>query len=64
MFSKNATFECSLNNDTIVYVACSQLNDLIQSEPNDLMFYTDSDNCQGQCRKSELTFLSVDNSVW
>jgi len=60
MFGNNVTFQCELNNGELVYVSCTQLNYLIQAEPNDLMFYTDADNNQGQCRKCELTFLSVE----
>lgn len=59
MFFEHVTFQCQLNEET-VYIDCTALNGLIMAEPNDWIFYTDSDNCQGQCRKKELTFLSVE----
>lgn len=59
MFGTNVTFQCLLDNDELVYVSCTELNEIIRAEPNDLIFYTDSDNNQGQCKKRELTFISV-----
>ncbi len=52
------TFLCDLNGTT-VYVACLELNEVIMAGPDDLMFYTDSDSCQGQCKKKELKFIMV-----
>ena len=59
MFKFNVTFKCQLADET-VYVDCSQLNSFINAESDALVFYTDLNNCQGQCRKSELTFISVE----
>ena len=56
------TFKCELNGET-VYIDCTDLNGLIMAEPNDLIFYSDYDGCQGQCRKKELTFLAIETYI-
>ena len=53
------TFKCQLADET-VYVNCIELNWLMIAEPNNWIYYIDSDNCQGQCRKKELIFISVE----
>jgi hypothetical protein len=57
-YNMKVVFQCDLNGET-VYVTATDLNGLISAGPNDLMFYTGSDNCQGQCKKKELTFLDI-----
>lgn len=59
MFYDHVTFQCYLSGIT-VWVSCTNLHGLIQAGPNDLMFYTDNDNVQGQCMKKELTFQMVE----